>query len=271
MFRRLSGALKEELHRFRHERILDSMTEMEQFRDYVIKVQPQEFLRYQAKSPQKRLEFDSVIGKLGLNLEGLKVLDIGPGYGDSLDVCYERGARSIEFVEIDSFFFTYNRLKRFTRGYRVNHLTGLGRLGPGKFDLVWIKGSVSADLFIAKNEFGIRDLLPSHWRAQLRSLALSPRLVICPPLSHWLTQLESLASSTCQFVMCPHWLSDNHGRRCKDVHNNWFTSTMLDNRYVILPKIGNHNCEPEYPITFYKNLSFTSRDGEYPKKGIHFN
>jgi SAM-dependent methyltransferase len=167
MFKKSIRTLKEELYRFRHRGILNSMTEMEQFRIYISRVQPQEFLLYQKNSPQTRLEFQSVVSELGLNLRGSRVLDIGPGYGDSLDICYEKGAKGIEFVEIDPFFFTYNRLKRFAIGYQINHMIGLSRLEPGKFDLVWIKGAVSADLFIARNKFGTKIISIFHWLTQL--------------------------------------------------------------------------------------------------------
>jgi hypothetical protein len=257
--KRLFIFFNNELFRLRHERVLNSMTEMEQFRHYTLKVQPQEFFQYQKKSPQKRLEFQSVVNELGLNLKGSRVLDIGPGYGDSLDICYEKGAERIEFIEIDQFFFTYNRLKAFTKGYRINHMTGLSKLESGKFDLIWIKGSVSADLFIAKGKFR-KDLSLSHWSTQLESLVSSPLLIICPPLSRWLVQLESLASPTCEIIICPHWLNDGHECKCKDVHHNLFTDTMLSRGYVILPKIRHHNYEPEYPITFYKNMARTSHN-----------
>ncbi|MHC4790741.1 MAG: hypothetical protein ACYS8Y_04785, partial [Planctomycetota bacterium] len=106
------------LYWFRHKRILDSITDMEQFRNYIDEVQPQIFLSYEKNSPQKRLAFQSVVRELNLNLKGIKFLDIGPAYGDSLDICYESGAESIDFVEFDPFFFTYNKLKGFTKGYR---------------------------------------------------------------------------------------------------------------------------------------------------------
>lgn len=238
MFKWLSGYLKTRLYWFRHERRLNSMTEREEIRSYVLRVQPQTFLEYQKASPQKRLEFQSVINELGLHLKDINFLDIGPAYGDSLDICYENGAKRIEFVEIDPFFFVYNRLKGFTKGYRINHMIWLGRLCPMKYDLIWVKGSVSADYFIFVNKLKIKGL----------------------SLSSWLTQLEKLASSTCQIIICPYWSSDTKKRNTEDVRRNLFTETMLNRGYAVLPKIKNHNHEPEYPITFYKNISCTSHN-----------
>ena len=235
--RRLFEHLKQDLSWFRHKRILNSMIEMEHFHDYILEVRPKEFLRYQEASPQKRLEFESVINELGMKLKGMKFLDIGPGYGDSLDICHEEGVKCIEFVEIDPFFFTYNRLKGYAKGYPINHLMWLSRLYPMKYDFVWVKGSVSADRFTFMSK-------------KLRIKYLS--------LSRWLTQLEKLASSTCQIIICPHWSNDTKKRNIEDIQHNVFTTTMLERGYAILPKIRNHNDDPGYPITFYKNMSRTS-------------
>ena len=56
-------------------------------------------------------------------------------------------------------------------------------------------------------------------------------------------------------------LNNNKSREIEDVQHNLFTETMLKKGYVILPKIRNHNFDPLYPITYYKNMSFAS-----PKK-----
>jgi len=204
---------------------------MDQFRSYVIRVHPEEFLFYQNKSSDKRLEFQSVIQELGLNLKGMRFLDIGPGYGDSLDICSENGAGCIEFVETDPFFFTYNRLKGFTKGHEINHKTRLGTLHPIQYDFIWVKGSISPDNFIFR---------------------VNPGRVNKFLLSHWLTQLEKLATPHCQIVICPYWLHDGQKRRTEDVQRSFFTETMLDWGYDVLPKIENHNREPDYPMTFHK-------------------
>jgi hypothetical protein len=246
--------LKREMFRLRHERILNSMTTMEHFQSYVLRVQPEEFLQYEKKSPQKRLDFQSVMRELGLKLGGSYVLDIGPGYGDSLDICHQEGAEGIEFIEIDPFFYTYNRLKGFALGYRLDHLTGLGRLSPRRFDLIWIKGSVSADLFITRSRWGTgKSLLSTSWTELAKSVS-SPRWITCPPLLQWLTRLEGLASPQGKIILCPHWFSDD-GQRHDDIFHNPFTDTLLGKGYIILTRIAHHNHEPEYPITFYRNMA----------------
>jgi hypothetical protein len=235
MIRWLSSALRTKLSWYYHNKILDSMTEMEQFDDYVQKARPSVFLQYKEASLGKRLEFQSVVDEFSLNLRDIAFLDLGPGYGDALDICYEEGSKDIEFVDIEPFFFTYNRLKSFTRGYRIDNVTAqLNRLDTGKYDLIWAKGCTSADSFITGNRL-----------LKIRKL----------PLPDWLDQLDRLASPTGRIIITPHWQNDSHKRNIEDVYHNSFTDTMQNYGYVILPPKKHRNREPEYPITFYKNFS----------------
>ncbi len=99
------GLLRQPLYWWRHERTLSSMTEMDQFRDYVMRVNPKSSCITRVFLLGKR-EFLSVVSALGLNLRNINFLDLGTGYGDSLDICHEQGARGIDFVEVDLFFRT---------------------------------------------------------------------------------------------------------------------------------------------------------------------
>ena len=227
----LNRRLRQQQYSIRHRRTLNAMTGMDQFHSYVTRVRPDQFLFYQNKSSEKRLEFQSVLQELGLDLKGMKFLDIGPGYGDSLDICFENGAACMEFVETDPFFFTYNRLKGFAVGHEINHKTRLGTLHPVQYDFIWVKGSISPDNFIFR---------------------VSPRGANKVMLSHWLAQLETLATPHGRIVICPYWLHDAQKRRTEDVQRSFFTETMLDRGYDVLPKIANHNREPDYPMTFHK-------------------
>ena len=69
----------------------------------------------------------------------------------------------------------------------------------------------------------------------------------------WLSILERSAND--HIVICPHWRNDTRSREIEDTVNTSFTRCMLDNGYVILPWIKNHNSDLEYPITFYKRLN----------------
>jgi len=225
------GRLRQRRNLGRHRRTLNAMTGMDQFRSYVKRVRPDQFLFYESRSSEKRLEFQSVTGVLGVNLHGTRFLDIGPGYGDALDVCSENGASRIEFVETDPFFFTYNRLKGFAQGHEIDLKTELSTLHPMQFDFIWVKGSISPDNVIFR---------------------VNPEAVNRHLLTHWLSQLEKLSAPHGRIVICPYWLHDGQKRRSDDVGRSFFTETLLKSGYRVLPRIENHNREPEYPVTFHK-------------------
>ena len=206
--------------------LLDSIVDMDEFAAYVHKVQPQEFIRYQKMSADKRMQFLAVVSQFQIQLKGSAVLDIGPGYGDSLDVCHEQAARVIDFIEIDPFFFTYNRLKRLGGAFRINLLTHLNRLERGKYDLIWMKGCPRDPLF--RSEYFLT-------------------------VPRWLKQLERLASASCQIILCPYWRDRDGKREVEDALHNSFTDGMINHGYNVV-RIAVHNTEPNYPITFVKDI-----------------
>jgi hypothetical protein len=213
-----------------HQRVLTRMTDMNQFGAYVNQAHPRKFLAYQASSSHKRAEFLSVLDAIHLDPRNLNFLDLGPAYGDSLDLCHERGAKTVSFTEVDPFFLTYNRLKKFTTPYRLNHLSKLHRLPIGAFDLIWCKGAIVADHAIFSEKLPIR-----IWR-----------------FADWLTQLEKLAAPRAHIVICPHWRNDGTKRRIQNARDGLLSRRMLSRGYEILPEIPGHNHEPEYPLTYHK-------------------
>jgi len=208
------------------------MSKLEEFEAYVKKVKPPLFLKYQAWSPDARLGFETVLEKLQLDPRGMKYLDIGPGIGDTLDICLERGAAVIDFIDYDLFFYTYNRLKGF-KGYRLNHLRRLDRLETGKYDLIWSKGSISSDFF------------NTRWCYWFFSL------------DKWLDQLDRISAPASKIIICPYWQKHNGIRCIKDVRNNRVTHIMLNHGYRILLPIENHNNDLTSPLTFLKDNSRT--------------
>src|ERR1035437_990451 len=208
---------------------LISINSMEEFLSYVEKINYDEFFMYKDKSNEKRKDFKAVIDYLKIDLKDQKFLDIGPAYGDSLDICYESGAKSIDFIDFDPLFFTFNRLKPFTKGYNCDLFRELKTLEHRKYSLIWIKGAFSADRFI--------------------------KMKLVLPLSTWLANLELLASHLAKIIICPVWSNYKNERRIKDVYHNYFTRIMLHEGYNILPMIKNHNDDLRFPITFYKDMS----------------
>jgi hypothetical protein len=233
MIKKLLESLKYKVTRVYHRHVLNGVNTMEEFNRYIKEIKPDVFLKYKEASTVKRLEFTTVIEKLSLNLNSINFLDIGPGFGDSMDICHERGASQIEFVEWDPFFFTFNRLKKWCTGHQENHLLGLHSLDQNKFDFIWIKGSLSADKF---NKWPIRKISPAQ-------------------LNIWLDQLLRLGRPSCTIILCPHWMSQDAKRKIENVKESIFTKTILSKGFNILPTILHHNHEPEYPVTFFRKLS----------------
>ena len=159
---------------------LNKMSTMVEFQEYVKLKQPSDFLFYQSASLGKRKEFQKVAAKLALTIEGRSVLEIGPGYGDTLDICHEYKAKDIHFIEYDPFFYTYNRLKGFTKGYQINHLWKLRILDSNKYGLIWSRGSIVADFFERY-----------YWLVSAEK---------------WITQVDRLALPGCKVVICPYWV-----------------------------------------------------------------
>jgi len=229
-FRRSVLYLVTLLRRWNWKRALGRITSIKDFRDYVSKVQPDEFLRLENASHLKKMEFLTFVDEIGINLEGKRVLEIGPGYEDVLDICRERGAKTIDFIDYDPFFFTYNSLKGF-RGYHIDHRVSLMRLKGKIYDFIWIKGSVAGDYFVIPGKLGLR------W------------------FSSWLAKLDSLSSSDHQIVITPHWAL-NSGRQeiiCSNVVDSPFSKVMLRSNYKLLKKIEYLNDSIQYPITFLKS------------------
>ena len=212
-----------------HTRNLEAMTRMEDFLAYVQKVKYEHFFLWQGKSSQKRQEFGTIIQELCITLDGKSVLDLGPGYGDAIDICHESGAKTVDFVEIDPFLYTFNKLKGFGCAYRLNLLWQLNRLSPGKYDLIWSKGSICADLFI-------------EWRVFLS-------------LARWLRGIERAASRSSIIIICPHWRNNGTTRKLVDFRNTGFTKTMMMAGFTALQSVCGHNRQPDFPITFVKQIS----------------
>lgn len=218
-----------------HSGRLDSMTSMKQFYSYIARVRPSVFLEYEHHHPESLREFQAVADELGLPLENARFLDIGPGFGSSLDVCHELGAKHIAFMEHDPFFYTFNRLKGFTRGYRMNARKNPSRLGHDKYDVIWQKGTLSADRFITRARLGVMHPLHRY-----------------PSLEKYLSWMDSLAAPRGHIIFCPHWTASGSIRKTRDVLHNIFTDIMLAGGYEILPFIRGHNSEPHYPVTFHR-------------------
>jgi hypothetical protein len=190
----------------------------DEFQRLVSIQKPKELLFYSQHSHTKRMEMSSLLAAIGITqMSRWKCLDIGPGYGDSLDIWHELGAAQCAFIERDPWLFTHNSLKAFAHGWFGNHIYHLSELPPSHFDFIWCKGGISSH--------------GSYFRLT-RSLGMQ----------HWLRLLHRLAAPGAHTVICPYRQSP------------WMNRAFEKAGYSALPKIEGHSSSL-YPVTWHKHFS----------------
>jgi hypothetical protein len=119
-----------------------------------------------------------MFARCGVSLAAQRVLDIGPGLGEGVDLAYEQGALRVEFIEIDPYFFTFNRLKG-AKGYRFNHNLFLPLLAGRQFDVIIARGSLVVDYFSGAGALGRWCL--QRWLATLDAITAPRGVVLIMP------------------------------------------------------------------------------------------
>lgn len=179
--------------------------------------------------------FKSLYEALNIDFTDTSFLDLGPGYGDSLDLALKGGAKTVEFVEYNPYLMAFNILKGF-RGYMLNYIVGNGLtpLYPRKYDVILSKGSINADRFNRKEAGFI-------------------------PLPKWIQQVEDLSAQNGHIIICP---SFDRGTEmymgayhvCKDPEafkQSGFSQVLQDRGYEII-YVEKFNNPKRFPFTFYK-------------------
>ena len=215
--------------------VLARMTKLEEFLAFMDKLQDPTFKEYEGWKEISRREFASAVDTLGIDFREKGILDIGPGYGASLEIARERGANPIEFIDYSPFVCTFNRLRGFTP-IKLDARRGLGQGPQRKYDVIWTKGTFSADRLIAR-ELSLMSVIHSY-----------------PRLEPILDQLELLCVSGGKIIFCPHWKALDGGRVHADVKAAPISRIFVNRGYRLLPYIDGHNTEPVYPITFFKQV-----------------
>lgn len=185
------------------------------------------FNSYKERSFQKRSEILTLIKHLGLELKNKEVLELGCGYGDFLDICYEQGAKTCNFIERDEDFYAYNKAKHFitdkTLASKYDYLEDIDKLNLlSKFDLLYSKGGFSIDELTRK---GL--------------------------IAKFLLTLTNLASTV---IITPHWENSSGVRKIeKQQHSEFYYLATNNYGFTIMPFLEGYNTEPQYNLTFIKN------------------
>lgn len=229
--------LSKRIYWMRYQHALNRMTRMDEFRAFIEKIGSPAFRMYEEMHGEKMNELRTVARELHLHLKGAAVLDIGPGYGSTLEACRELGAAILDFVERDPTLYTFNRLKGYGRGYRLDVRKGMAEVPSRRYDLVWFKGTLTADHF------------------EERGLMTSSRILHrYPALDRFLENVERLAAPDGTIVFCPHWNEVDGRRTITDVLDTSVAGILLNRGYGIPPFIAGHNNESHYPVTFLKTM-----------------
>lgn len=203
---------------------------LEEFFDRLKEHKSDRFSFYEELASSKVRALAEILDYLNINPHGLAVLDIGPGYGEFLDKCNEMGAARLNFIELDPVFFAFNRLKGYS-GESANHLFSMKRWPENMLDLIWVSGSINANILISSR--------------------IGRKI-----LTQWLGFLDHALRPSGHVIIKP-WFRCERGERClADALDNSFTSIMFNFGYSVLPFFEGHNREPEYPVTFFKKLKY---------------
>jgi hypothetical protein len=230
-------ALSKRYRWMRYGRRLNRMTTMDEFNALMDELQDAIFREYERydRVEVREQEVAAVLSAIGFDIRGKSFLDIGPGFGSTLDAVRQQGAGRVEFAEYNPLFFTYNRLKGFV-GYSLDVRTDLNRLGSQQYDVIWIKQTLVADRFCGE-----------------RGLTTLARLVYrYPRLSSLLKELEALVRSGGVVIFCPHWTSSGGKRAIPNVLNTPLARVFHECGYSAMPSVQGHNIEPVSPVTFFK-------------------
>ena len=104
------------------------------------------FLDYDEQIETKKREFISAINYFDVSLQGARVLDVGPGTADGLDVARENGAAVTLFIEEEPFFVKWAEAKDHL-GAEANYT--FKPFFPASWarsiDIIYTKGSINCD------------------------------------------------------------------------------------------------------------------------------
>ena len=129
-----------------------------------------------------RNDYIALLDFLNLNVYDKDVLELGPGWGDFLDLAKERGSHSTSFVDYHPYYFHYCRLNGH-QGYKNDYFSNgaFKNVPKRRYDLILSKGSINADRFERQFDGGFRKISFSKWLDRLEDLARpNAMVIICP-------------------------------------------------------------------------------------------
>jgi len=178
-------------------------------------------------SDRSRVEARKIVEFYEQRIVGKRVLDVGPGYGDFLDVCLEHDASTVG-VDYDPFVVRWLQLRGHL-AFKANFLKSLRPLNGNLFDFVYLRASIVAEYFHLTGQGHLR---------------------------RFLQRLEGVGAPGALVVICPYFelRLPERVRRTPDPRNCPFTSGMQACGYAILEDGIFQTGDPVVPLTFGKAL-----------------
>jgi len=174
----------------------------------------------------KHRESEQLLDRSQLDVAGMRVLDVGPGYGDFLDVCRLRGALTVG-VDFDPAVVRWLQLRGHV-AIRCNILRTIRPLQDNLFDLIHLRGSIVVEYFTLVGEGRLRRLLID--------------------LDHLLNPERG------RVLMCPSFEVTRRRRQRKvvDPMTSRFTQVVTEFGYRPLPPMSPIDDDPMYPVTYVR-------------------
>ena len=222
---------------------MNKLENLEELKDYAIKHNDETYIReiVEAKRDEnikstKENAYVSLIKYFNLDLKDKAILELGPGYGDFLNVCRSEGAAELDFIDYHPYYFTHCRLSGFS-GYVNDYFSSKAfkNIPIRIYDIILSKGSINIDRF--ERQFDYK----------------GDRLI---NFKDWLDRLESLARPGCDIIICPTYdIGDEADREYAYVEKERKVfDYMLSKGYEIYTNIDNFTHEDFFPFVFYKKI-----------------
>jgi hypothetical protein len=230
--------------------VAEAVLSMEALRQAAQAINYTYFTDYDAQIETKRREFRSAIKYFDLKLEGARVLDIGPGTADSLDMAREMGASKTLFIEEEPFFVKFAEFKGHS-GVMKNytfapHFDGLER---SSIDLIYTKGSINCEWVNMQERLRQEGHIDHYfkfdeWLDEMITL-LDPdkgRVILMPAMDKQNTRVIDHEYDLDTYYWCP----DKEAYR-----NSYFSQTLIAKGFQVFEEIPGFTQPKAFPLAFY--------------------
>lgn len=212
------------------------------------------FLDYDKQIQTKKREFMSAVNHFNVSLRGARVLDVGPGTADGLDVARENGAAVTLFIEEEPFFVKWAEAKDHL-GAEANYTFEpfFPAAWTRSIDVIYTKGSINCD-WVNEQQAYITSGDPRgffDFEAWVRCLIdlIDPaggKIILMPAMGR---QSEKLVDEVYD-LETEYWCPDFDAYR-----NGFFASTLRSAGFREVENVGGFTHPKAFPLAFFYSAS----------------